>query len=73
MIDDLMEANICYQRIVVVEGLKNDEIDGRTCTELGVQVEGSSTLPDPEASVMKSLAKEEELMDEVGTEMEAES
>ena len=38
-----------------------------------MQVEGSSTLPDPEASVMKSLAKEEELMDEVGPEMEAES
>lgn len=38
----------------------------------GVQVEGSSTLPDPEALVMKSLAKEEELMDEVGSGMEAE-
>ena len=38
-----------------------------------MQVEGSSTLPDPEASVLKSLAKEEELMDEVGPEIEAES
>ena len=57
----------------MVEGLKNNEINGRICTELRVQVEGSSTLPDPEASVLKSLAKEEELMDEVGPEMEAES
>ena len=38
-----------------------------------MQVEESSTLPDPEASVLKSLAKEEEPMHEFGTEMEAEA
>ena len=43
MIDDLMEAIICHQRILGVEG----------------------------GTALKSLAKGEELMDEVGPEMEA--
>lgn len=38
----------------LVEGLKNNEIDGQICTELRVQVEGSGTLPDSEALVQSN-------------------
>ena len=46
--------------------MKNKEMDGQICTELRVQVEGSGTLPDPEASALKSLVKEEELINKIG-------
>ena len=43
-------------------------MDGRMWTELRVQVVGRCTLPDPEASILKSVEK-----DEVGAEVELES